>query len=160
MEDAGCVRLLAGEKLIADTTAKIPHPYPDGLAGQWIASHPGDWESGKSAVFALTLRTDGVLIGSMSLMNIAGNQAELGYWIGVEYWNQGYCTEACRCIVQFGFFVLKLQRIHSHHLSRNPASGRVLLKTGFTRLGSGKSVCGYRQLEECIEQYELNNTTR
>ena len=82
-------------------------------------------------------------------------EAELGYWVGVDYWNQGFCSEACGRIIEFGFSNLNLKRIHARHLSRNPASGKVLLKSGLTHIGSSESVCGYRKENECTELYEI-----
>ena len=154
-DDAAHVALLAGDKRIADVTACIPHPYSNDMAVEWILTHPDGWSKRESAVFAVVLKDEGLLIGFVSLMNIADKCAELGYWIGVEYWNQGCCTEACRRIVEFGFSILKLHRIVAHHMIRNPASGRVLCKAGFVHVGSGEAVCGYRQLNEGIEVYEI-----
>ena len=62
-------------------------------------------------------------------------RAELGYWIGKPYWGQGYCTEAARATLDFGFEQLGLNRIFAHHFARNPASGRVMQKIGMTREG-------------------------
>lgn len=54
-EDAQRVQLLAGDQRIADTTATIPHPYPDGLAQQWIAENREKWACTETASFAITL---------------------------------------------------------------------------------------------------------
>ena len=56
--------------------------------------------------------------------------AEIGYWIGKPYWSQGYCTEAAREVVRYGFEVLNLNRIQARHMTKNPASGRVMEKVG------------------------------
>jgi [ribosomal protein S5]-alanine N-acetyltransferase len=42
-------------------------------------------------------------------------QAEMGFWIGVDYWSQGYATEAGRAVIQFAFEQLNLNRVHAHH---------------------------------------------
>jgi len=55
-----------------------------------------------------------------------------GYWMGRPYWRNGYCTEAGLAVLEYGFAVLNLNRIHAHHFKRNPASGRVLEKLGNT----------------------------
>lgn len=154
LEDAPRVQLLAGDERIADVTANIPHPYRDGMAAAWIASHAEKWRERELAAFAMVNKTSGLLVGCISLMHMQANEAEIGYWVGVDYWNRGYGTEACRAVVAFAFGRLSLTRVYAHHLSRNPASGKVLLKAGLRHTGTGTAPCGYRNLEERVEQYE------
>ena len=135
--DAAGVQRLAGEWEIADTTLNIPHPYEDGMAEEWIATHKAKFEASQGCIFALTLRTSDDLIGAMGLMITRRfDHAELGYWIGKPYWNKGYCTEAARAVVAYGFTGLGLHRIHASHMARNPASGRVMRKLGMTQEGT------------------------
>ncbi len=61
--------------------------------------------------------------------------AELGYWIGRFYWGQGYCTEAARQVLRYGFEDLKLNKICARHMQTNPASGRVMQKIGMRQEG-------------------------
>lgn len=157
LSDATRTEQLAGDKRIADVTAHIPHPYPSGLAKEWISTHQINWHKGELATFAITMKDSDLLIGCISLMNISEGSGEIGYWIGTDYWNKGYCTEACIEIVNFGFETLKLNRIHANHLSRNPASSKVLLKSGLLHTGSSANECGYRKLKESIELYEKVN---
>ena len=136
-DDAADVQRLAGAFEVADTTLQIPHPYPDGAAEAWIATHETSFESGTGATFAIILKTSGELVGAISLMSIeAGHQAELGYWIGVPYWGRGLCSEAAQAVVDYAFTELGLARLHASHFSRNPASGRVLEKLGFRHEGT------------------------
>ena len=153
LSDSKKVQALAGNKLIADVTANIPHPYPEAFAKEWIQSHPEQWKNKQLASYAITFKEE--LIGAISLMYLNTKEAELGYWIGVDYWNKGYCTEACREIIDFGFNDLQLLQIKAHHLSRNPASGRVLLNSGLRYVGSSESICGYRKEKEPTEVYEI-----
>jgi len=131
LSDAPVVQRLAGERAIADTTAVIPHPYPDGVAETWIATHEKSYTDGTAVHYALTSAKDGELIGAIGL-HIAPehDRAELGYWIAVPHWGRGYATEAARAVVAFCFETLKLHRVQASHLTRNPASGRVLEKAG------------------------------
>lgn len=136
MSDADDVQRLAGDRAVADTTLNIPHPYEDGRAEKWISNHADWFDCGEQAVFAITLQAGGSLIGAIGLrLRREDAKAELGYWIGREFWNQGYCTEAAEAIVRFGFEQLDLHRIYAHHFSRNPASGRVMQKLGMTHEG-------------------------
>ena len=61
--------------------------------------------------------------------------AEMGYWIGKPYWNQGYGTEAAGGILQYAFEQLDLNRVYAAHFRRNPASGRIMQKIGMTYEG-------------------------
>jgi len=77
-----------------------------------------------------------ILIGSIGLeIKRENNNAELVYWLGKDYWGQGYATEAARAIISYGFDELKLHRIYARYLSHNLASGRVLEKLGMTHEG-------------------------
>ena len=154
-DDASRLQFLAGDKRIADTTATIPHPYPDGVAEAWIKETREICAAGERASFAIELANSGELVGAISLMQIDKGEAELGYWVGVPYWGRGIAACAARRVIAYGFEELSLRRIHARCLSRNPASGKVLLRVGFTRTGSDKSVCGFQQQEQDTEYYEL-----
>lgn len=137
LDDATAVQRLAGDRAIASTTTAIPHPYEDGVAERWILTHQQRFDSGESALFAITLRQDGALIGAIGLeINVESLRAEVGYWIGKPYWNQGYCTEAARAVIGYRFSKLDLNKIHAIHFARNPASGRVMQKIGMRREGT------------------------
>lgn len=134
--DAAEVMRLAGDRDIADTTENIPHPYREGMAEEWISAHHDAFDREQGVTFAVTRKSDGALVGAISLMGmVIGHQAELGYWIGKPYWSQGYCTEAGRTILRYAFSELALVRVHSCHVTRNPASGRVLAKIGMRHEG-------------------------
>jgi RimJ/RimL family protein N-acetyltransferase len=106
------------------------------MAEAWIATHQEHFEHGQSLTFAIVLRADQALMGAIGLqIHQQHGRAELGYWIGRPYWNHGYCTEAARAVVQYGFDGLGLQRIHASFMTRNPASGRVMQKIGMTAEG-------------------------
>jgi RimJ/RimL family protein N-acetyltransferase len=137
LADAPEVRRLAGDRAIADTTLNIPHPYEPGVAEQWIASHRGMEERGAARTWAVVLRGADRLVGAIGLtLKSEQRRAEMGYWIGLPYWNNGYATEAAAAVVAYGFDTLRLHRIHACHLARNPASGRVMQKVGMIREGT------------------------
>jgi len=136
-DDAPIVQKLAGDKAIADTTLNIPHPYEDGVAESWIAAHADNFEQGKIVTFAITVREEKLLVGSIALaINKRFERAEMGYWIGKPYWNKGYCTEAAKALLKYGFEELKLNRIFAHYLVRNQSSGRVMEKMGMKYEGT------------------------
>jgi len=139
--DAEEVMRLAGAREVADTTLHIPHPYSLDDALDWITSQDIAWDRGDAANFAIERREDGRLLGAIGVhLNREHEYAEMGYWIGVSYWNQGYCTEAGSRALEFGFEKLKLNRIQARHFSRNPASGRVMQKLGMQPEGTLRQV--------------------
>ena len=137
LHDARDVQRLAGEHAIAATTLTIPHPYEDGMAEEWIGGHQERYDAGESVVFAITLQENGALIGAIGLeFRREHGRAEIGYWVGVPYWNQGYCTEAAREILRYGFETRGLNRIFATHFSGNAASGSVMQKIGMHHEGT------------------------
>ncbi len=137
LEDAPIVQQLAGRREIADTTISIPHPYSEQQARDWISSHAEACAQGKGIVFGIELTRTKQLIGTVGLREIdqEHSQAEMGIWIGTDWWGNGYATEATKRVIRYGFEELGLNRIYAHHMVRNPASGRVLEKSGMQREG-------------------------
>jgi [ribosomal protein S5]-alanine N-acetyltransferase len=133
LSDAPAVQKLAGAREVAYNTLLIPHPYPDGAAEAWISKPRGDHELN----FAIVVRETGELAGGMSLIiNRDHDRGEIGYYIGVAYWNRGYATEAGRAIIRHAFEDLGLHRVHAEHFTRNAASGRVMQKIGMRHEGT------------------------
>ena len=118
---------LIGAREVAATTLRIAHPYTeqDARAFLKLAKEPDKlW-------LAVTLRADGRQIGGIGLrLELQHQHAELGYWLGVPYWQQGYATEAAREVLRYGFEDLGLHRIFASHFRHNPVSGNILKKLG------------------------------
>lgn len=139
LSDARDVMRLAGERDIADTTLNIPHPYTDGMAESWIETHKLGYETNSSVTFAVVLHDTTDLVGAIGLtIDRRFRKAELGYWIGKPFWNQGYATEAAKAVIEFGFDELRLNRIGAGHFTRNPSSGRVMEKIGMQQEGTAR----------------------
>ncbi|RNB89487.1 N-acetyltransferase [Brevibacillus fluminis] len=135
--DADVVQTLAGSKEVASTTLSIPHPYPDGAAEAWIGSTHQSAAIGEHYAFAIMRKDDGALLGCIGLgVTKPHNRAELGYWLGVQYWGQGYVTEAARRILTFGFTELSLNKIVAIAMTKNPASASVMRKIGMKHEGT------------------------
>lgn len=138
--DAPEVQRLAGDVEVARNTLAMPFPYLDGMAESWISHHAEDYKVGKSAIWAITLKDKQQLIGAIGLsLQLQYSHAEIGYWIGKDFWNQGYCTEALKEVILFGFDQLKLHKIYASHFCNNPQSGRVMQKAGMRYEGTLKS---------------------
>lgn len=136
MTDAKYVQELAGDIEVAKTTLNIPHPYPDGAAEAWIERTRDAAEKGELYAFAMIRKDDGTLVGSMG-MRVAKNHkhAELGYWVGLPFWGQGFAAEATQRIVQSGFEDLELNRIFAAAMTKNLGSYKVMSKVGMKQEG-------------------------
>lgn len=105
------------------------HRTPDETAAiidSWIAEYPKlhfyEW--------AITDLATGKLIGSIGAAAQPDSTAcEVGYCLAPEYWNQGLATEACRAVIQY-LWNCGFESIDALHDLRNPASGRVMQKSG------------------------------
>lgn len=131
LSDLGNVQRLAGDKIIAEMTANIPHPYMDGMAEEWISKHEQWFKNREAIALAIQLSESGEHIGTISITQINAKSGNLGYWVGVPYWGNGYCSEAASLIIDYGFSEYDLDLIYARHLPENPASGKVMTKNGF-----------------------------
>jgi RimJ/RimL family protein N-acetyltransferase len=152
--DASRIHQLVNDKEVAYTTHYIPYPYPAGAAEEWLKEHERLVRIGQAVVFGVCIaskspsasrlnveskavnQTRPLLIGTVGLaIDDLDHRAELGYWLGREYWGRGYGTEAVAAAIDYGFDELGLHRIFATHIRRNVASARLLKKVGFEREG-------------------------
>lgn len=148
--DVPAIVALAGDRRVAENTARIPHPYSaaDGLAA--IAAIN---QTGGETVFAIEL--DGELIGLCGL-DPRPDGGELGYWLGVPFWGRGYATEAAHAVIDYAFVELGHDVLQSGARVSNPASRRVLEKCGFQ--WSGVRLCRIRAINSAapIDRFRLD----
>ena len=143
---------LIGAREVAVTTLRIPHPYEERHAKEFLASAIEENE----LRLVIRLRRDGRLCGGIGLHpDDQHSRAELGYWIGVPFWGNGYATEAAQAVVRYGFEELKLNRIYAAHFSGNDASGRVLQKLGMRYEGRMRQALWKRDRFIDIERYAI-----
>ncbi len=135
-EDAGALFRQVNDYSVAGNLARVPFPYPQSLAGVWIASTAEQAARGEGYHLGIT-DTAGALVGCVGLSMMPGNQAELGYWIGRAHWRQGIATEAARAMLDWGFDALGLTRIIASALTDNLGSQAVLRHLGFADAGAG-----------------------
>jgi RimJ/RimL family protein N-acetyltransferase len=150
-EDIPTIARLAGTREVSSMTANIPHPYTERDARDFLARASDEFQSGQSMTFAICVSPAGEvspardvsatreLIGAVGLILApAHHRAELGYWIGVPFWGNGFATEAAGAVVAFGFETLGLHRIYAFRFAENVASGRVLTKIGMRHEGRSR----------------------
>lgn len=118
---------LVGRREVAATTLRIAHPYTEQDARSFLALA----QEPDKIWLSVKLLSDMRQLGGIGLrLDEQHQHAELGYWLGVPYWGQGYATEAGREMLRYGFEDLHMHRIFASHFKHNPASGGVLKKLG------------------------------
>lgn len=88
--------------------------------------------------YAVCLKKDNKAIGSIGLMigkasniDLPANEGEIGYWIGIPFWGQGFIPEPCRELIRHGFNDLGLEKLWCGYFDGNKKSKRVQEKCGF-----------------------------
>ena len=96
------------------------------IAGALPSIRPGAQAStaGIAGAIGLQFRTD-----------IERCSAELGYWLGEPFWGRGITTAAIGNFTAWAMPRFELTRVYAEVFTENPASGKVLEKCGFTRVG-------------------------
>jgi [ribosomal protein S5]-alanine N-acetyltransferase len=145
---------LAGDWAVASMTSDIPHPLSEAQARAWLK--PGRRE----ARFAIEL--NGRLIGGAGYYQRSSGTAELGFWLGREWWGRGYATEATREVLRYGFEMRRLPGFTSSHFVDNLASAGVLRKLGFEPMGRALIICAARgyEVEAVTYWLPIKPTTR
>ena len=83
---AADVQRLVGEWAVARNLARVPHPYEDGMAEEWIGKLAGGFDDGRAYVFAVERRADGAFMGLVGIERDEHGQHVLGYWLGQPFW--------------------------------------------------------------------------
>ncbi|MCB8819706.1 GNAT family N-acetyltransferase [Microvirga rosea] len=139
LADAQAIVRLAGEKPVAEMTARIPHPYAPDMAERFIFQARQANADGRSLQLAITPKgRPNNLIGLVGIGPCPEDtRPSLGYWLGMPFWGQGYATEAARALIDAFFAYGEESELRATARVINPASRRVLEKCGFAYQGSG-----------------------
>ena len=136
LRDVDDIQHFAAAWEIADAMISIPHPYPADEAKRYVERHREEMARDIAYTFVLReLATDN-FAGIIELRAIDREHSlgELSFWLAKPAWGRGYMREALPVVVAFGFDTLRLNRLYAFHMQRNPASGRILEKTGFRQV--------------------------
>src|SRR5436190_9395420 len=146
--DADEFARLSGDWAVASMTSDIPYPFSPAQAVGWLKPARGEVRFG--------IEWGGQLIGGVGFYRKPSGIAELGFWIGRQWWGQGFATEASRAVVRQGFANPRLPAFSSAHFTDNAASARVLAKLGFEPVGRGRIACAARQHDVEVITYWLD----
>ena len=109
---------------------RFPHPYKLTDARNWLDSVVGVTPETN---FAIALKDDEAIggIGYTIQHDVEYRSAEIGYWLGEEFWGRGIVSEALKAVTEHAFAKHDVCRLFAHVFAWNPASARVLEKAGY-----------------------------
>ena len=110
---------------------QFPYPYTLKDAERFIKEAAG---AEPQTDFAIAV--DGAAVGAVGLRlkrDIWRRSAEIGYWLGEEFWGRGIATDAVRAVTDHAFRQFDVCRLYAGAYEWNLASMRVLEKAGYTR---------------------------
>jgi len=112
----------------------VPYPYTTEDAKWYInhcqegyAKHPR-----QSYNFVLERKQEPGVIGGLSISELDRKQktAHIGYWLGENYWRQGYIKEAANRLLDYAFNTLRLKEIIIPVFEKNIPSNNLAKKLG------------------------------
>lgn len=128
--DNSIMAILANNRKVWDNiTDVMPHPYSESDADAFISMA---LNSDTEIIFAVEFR--GELAGVIGLhrqKDVFRLTAEIGYWLGEPFWNQGIASGAVKLATHYGITRLGLVRIYANVYDFNKSSQRVLEKAGY-----------------------------
>ncbi len=116
---------------------RFPHPYTANDARSWLESVIGLKPETNFAIAVLGEAVGG--IGFVIQHDVAYRSAEIGYWLGENFWGRGIATEALIAVTEYAFSNFDLCRLYAHVFDWNGASARVLEKAGYVFEGRLRS---------------------
>jgi len=137
-EDRDLARLaaMADDWDIARMTLRLPHPYTLADARTFLA-RTASQDRSRDNTFVIDLEDDGP-VGVIGFFHHDDPYPEMGYWIGRPYWGRGFATEAVDGALVWASRTWRKRAVAAGHFVDNPASGRVLTKSGFLYTGQVK----------------------
>ena len=120
---------LINDKDVIKWLSDIPFPYTLNHAEEFIER--SQEETLKQESYNLMIFHNGKMLGGIGLRDFYNESCQVGYWLGKQYWGNGFATEALKSISDFGFGQLNLEEIYASYKIGNKGSKRVLMKCGF-----------------------------
>ena len=126
LADVKAIARLANDRRIAENTRRLPHPYSQDHAIEFVR---GTADDNRGTVFLIENNFEP--IGVVGVDWRQPDAPELGYWLGVEHWGRGFGTEAARAVIDFTFEEFDVEHLMSGARVANPSSRNILEKCGF-----------------------------
>ena len=91
---------------------------------------------------------------------LGAHEAEIGYWIGVPYWGNGYAPEAVRALLRRAFGELGMEKVWCGYYDGNEQSRAVQEKCGFVYDHTDYHAFNEELHEERVEHFSVLTKSR
>lgn len=143
LDDVEAIQQCILDPRVYEMVARIPANQPRKATEDWISNHATGRKSNTDYVYAIT--SEYKFIGLIGLhRETTSDLFEIGYWVSPEAWGKGYATEAGKALLLNLEATMGTQKTVSGYFSDNPASGRVLEKLGYNKIGQDQVHCAGR----------------
>jgi RimJ/RimL family protein N-acetyltransferase len=130
LDDVDAVFAVIGDP---ETMKHYPQKFRREDALGWVSKAQERYRTDGYSLFAVVLKSEGVVIGDCGLMrqDVEGESlVEVGYHFRRDYWGHGYATEAARSCMDYAFQRLNVEKIISLIVPENLPSQRVAERNG------------------------------
>lgn len=123
------VRHANNRKVSINLRDRFPYPYTINDARSWL-----DTVVGRQPETNFAIDVAGEAVGGIGFTlqpDVGYRSAEIGYWLGEDFWGRGITTEALIAVTDYAFSKFDVCRLYAHVFDGNDASARVLEKAGY-----------------------------
>lgn len=106
---------------------------------------------------AIVIKETNQLIGGIDVVGYLDGTPVIGYVISRKYWNNGYTTEACKCLLNY-LFNQGYEKVRIDAVVENIASNRVIQKCGGKLINVIDDYIESKNMYCKINQYEIYNS--
>ena len=130
-DELSLVQHANNRKIWINVRDRFPYPYTLKDAEIWVRVAGADRN-----MINLAIEFEGLAVGGIGLVfkqDVYRRSAEIGYWLGEDFWNRGIATRAVKALSSYIFKQeqFDINRIYAGIFEYNTASARVLEKAGY-----------------------------
>lgn len=115
-----------------------------------------EYEKPETVRFAIELKNEHTLIGGIDVVEYEDGNPVIGYVISRKYWNNGYMTEACKCVLNY-LFSKGYTEVKIDALVENIGSNRVIQKCGGILIKTVEDVLPSKNKNIIVNRYVVKS---
>ena len=154
--DLPAIRRIGGDPRVARMLGSVPHPWPEDHAGAWLKRAK---YMGRPGFRAAICTRWGRLIGTVAISSrLPEGHYICGWFLDPRYWGRGYATKIVGAFLTDVMERFAIDDVQAQRFADNPASGRVMEKLGFVKVGTDMSQSAARLEPAPVVIYRLERS--